>query len=281
MPERVDVILSALTSLGAEIISNTTPLTQNEGLAEVNCSFCTMPYEGDICSTCGSKQTHIWSYCNDKDGDTTYMTPYTKEIVKRASAMAKASVANVRGFTFVLTRPPGHHACGEKRLGFCHHNFAIDALDAAHALGKKALILDIDAHHGDGTEAEIMERSYGSYVSLHAFGKNIYPGTGGSSSERILNIPLAPETGDREWLGAYDAQAAPWIAGYAPDILILSAGFDAHAEDSLVPLRLSTEAYAGLSRRLKDLGIPILSVLEGGYCLSVLADCACALVSAF
>ncbi len=195
--------------------------------------------------------------------------------------MTKASVASVRGFTFVLTRPPGHHACEGKRLGFCHHNFAIDALDTAHELGKKAIILDIDAHHGDGTEAELLKRSYGHYISLHAFGKNIYPGTGGSSSDRILNIPLAPETGDIEWLGAYDAQAAPWIAREAPDIVILSAGFDAHAEDSLVPLRLSTDAYTGLSRRLKALGIPVLAVLEGGYCLSVLADCAHALVSAF
>jgi acetoin utilization deacetylase AcuC-like enzyme len=221
-----------------------------------------MPLKGERCSTCGSQKTNMWAYCNDKDGDTTYTTPYTKEIVKRASEMATASVACVKGFTFGLTRPPGQHACSGKRLGFCHHNFAIDVLDSAHALGKTAVILDIDDHHGDGTEEELLKRPYGSYISLHGFGKNIYPGTGATSSERILNIPLPVETTDAEWLSAYDAHATPWIMGAAPDMIILSAGFDAHADDTLAPLRLSTHAYTGLSKRLKCLGIPILAVLR-------------------
>lgn len=223
----------------------------------------------------------MWTYCQDKDGDTTYMTPYTKEIVERAGQMTKDAVASVKGFTFILTRPPGHHACSGKRLGFCHHNFAIDALDAANALGKTAVILDIDAHHGDGTEEELLKRPYGSYVSLHAFGKNIYPGTGATSSDRVLNILLGSTTGDAEWLSAYDAQVTPWITSAAPDIIILSAGFDAHAEDTLIPLQLTSVAYRELSKRLKSLGIPVIAVLEGGYHLPVLADCAEALVSAF
>jgi acetoin utilization deacetylase AcuC-like enzyme len=281
-PARVEVILRALVRLGFKCFENTTPLTRTEHLDKLNCSFCTMPLEGERCFTCGSPKTHMWSYCRDKDGDTTYMTPYTNEIVQRASEMVKAAVVSgVKGFTFVLTRPPGHHACSGKRMGFCHHNFAIDVLDSARALGKTAVILDIDAHHGDGTEEELLKRSYGSYISLHGFGKHIYPGTGATSSERILNIPLPAETTDADWLSAYDVQANPWILGVAPDMIILSAGFDAHAEDIIAPLRLSTYAYTGLSQRLKSLGIPVLAVLEGGYHIPVLADCAVALVSAF
>jgi acetoin utilization deacetylase AcuC-like enzyme len=180
----------------------------------------------------------------------------------------------------MLTRPPGHHACSGKRVGFCHRNFAIDALKTAFDIGKNALILDIDAHHGDGTEKEILSLGYGHYCSLHAFGPNIYPGTGFTSSERCLNIPLAPSTGDSEWMIALDG-AASWIKKQVPDLIILSCGFDAHAEDSLVPLKITEQSFKYCSKMLKDFGVPIVSILEGGYQLDVLGPCVSAVLSAF
>lgn len=183
--------------------------------------------------------------------------------------------------TFALTRPPGHHACSGKRVGFCHRNFAIEALDVAQRLEKTALILDIDAHHGDGTEAEIKKRGYGYYCSLHAFGPNIYPGTGSSSTDQCLNISLSPETGDMEWTSALTAFAGPWIRSVQPDVIILSCGFDAHANDSLVPLYLTSEAYKSCSKFLKGLNVPILAILEGGYNTPVLGPCVSAILSSY
>ena len=181
---------------------------------------------------------------------------------------------------FLLTRPPGHHACSGKRVGFCHRNFAIDALNTAFAIGKNAMILDIDAHHGDGTEKEILSLGYGFYCSLHAFGPNIYPGTGFTSSERCLNFPLAPSTGDAEWMKTLDV-AASWIKKQAPDLIILSCGFDAHAEDSLVPLKITEQSFKHCSGVLKNFGVPIVAILEGGYQLNVLGPCVSAVLSAF
>ena len=183
--------------------------------------------------------------------------------------------------TFALTRPPGHHACSGKRLGFCHRNFAIDALEVAHRLGKTALILDIDAHHGDGTEAEIKKRGYGYYCSLHAFGPNIYPGTGSSSTDQCLNIPLAAASEDVDWISALTAFAGPWIRSKEPDMIILSCGFDAHADDSLVPLHVTSESYKSCSQFLKKLNVPVLAILEGGYHLPVLGPCVSAILSSY
>lgn len=217
---------------------------------------------------CYSKQTHKWNYVNDVDGDTTYQSAYTEEIVFRASQIVKESVTkllnkNLR-LMFCLTRPPGHHSCENRRTGFCHKNFAIDALDHLYKLGKNALILDIDAHHGDGSEEEILKRDYGNYISIHGYGKNIYPGTGNSTNDKCLNLPLNLNATDNEWFQAYN-EAEQKIQEVKPDIIILSCGFDGYYKDQIAPLKLSETFYGEFGRRLAALNIPVLSILEGGY----------------
>jgi len=228
--------------------------------------------------------TDIWSYVQDKDGDTTYQTPYTALIVERAAQMVRQHMVEIcKGlgrFRFILSRPPGHHACTDTRVGFCHHNFAIDALDTAFRKGKRAVILDIDAHHGDGTETEIRRRGYGNYCSIHAFGPTIYPGTGLESDDVALNLPLPAKSGDAEWCAAL-AIAITWIKKKKVDLVILSCGFDGHTEDTVVPLHLTSQAYRSCSMALHSLALPVLAILEGGYHIPVLGECVDAILSRF
>lgn len=237
------------------------------------------------CPICESKQTHEWEYTEDVKGDTTFETPYTSMVIQRARRMIleTAQEAMKRNFTLCLSRPPGHHSCSDKkRKGFCHANFVIDALDYFHNRGLKVVIIDIDAHHGDGTEHDVLERNYGYYTSIHGFGPNVYPGTGNScESERILNIPLEKDANTERWLSVWREKCIPFVMSKMPDILLLSCGLDAHEEDVLAPLKLTTSCFTEISKDLKTFQVPIFAVLEGGYCLPVLGDCVCEILSAF
>lgn len=290
-PERVKVIvdhLRATEGIDWHILNRTVVKKTWSHYPPLNCSACTSPLDKGqiICPICFSTNTYAWNYVGDKQGDTTYQTPYTAVIVERAAQIVKNEmkrICSMRGasMTFALTRPPGHHACSGRRVGFCHRNFAIDALEVAHRLGKTALILDIDAHHGNGTETEIKKRGYGYYCSLHAFGPNIYPGTGSYSTDQCLNIALAPASQDVDWTSALTAFAGPWIRSKEPDVIILSCGFDAHTDDSLVPLHVTSESYKSCSQFLKKLNVPVLAILEGGYHLPVLGSCVSAILSSY
>jgi acetoin utilization deacetylase AcuC-like enzyme len=290
-PERVDTIIAHLRDLrGIEWRVASDAVMKQTWPYEIvrNCSTCTFPLSASLatCTMCGNDKSHDWNYVQDKEGDTTYQTPYSAEIVDRASRMVTREMdmlcdSGTATLTFALTRPPGHHACSSRRVGFCLRNFAIDALDTAAARGKRALILDIDAHHGDGTEKEIHSRSFGHYCSLHAFGLNIYPGTGAESSERCLNIPLLASTGDSEWIAAFSGQAMPWIRTVDPSVIILSCGLDAHDADTLVPLHLTERSFAHCAIQLRSLGIPVLAILEGGYHVPVLGSCIKEIITPF
>jgi acetoin utilization deacetylase AcuC-like enzyme len=288
-PDRVDAIVNYLwekSYIDWDIMEEPLPTISHSRATQRNCSACTSPLRSNLCDICGSMTKDIWSYVQDKDGDTTYQTPYTDLIVERARCLVTRHMAQLchgpgsREFRFILTRPPGHHACRDYRIGFCHHNFAIDALDIAFAAGKKAIILDIDAHHGDGTEAEIRLRNYGYYCSIHAFGPNIYPGTGMVSDDAALNLHLPSSSGDAEWC-AMMSLATSWIKDKAADIVILSCGFDGHAADTIVPLHLTLQAYRSCSMALYSLGLPVLAILEGGYHIPVLGECVEAILSRF
>ena len=288
-PDRVDAIVDYLWKkcyIDWDILEDPLPVIPHSSELR-NCSACTSPLNGsDFCEICYSVTKDVWSYVQDKEGDTTYQTPYTALIVERASQLVKTHVVNLcqgkgsREFRFILSRPPGHHACSDHRVGFCHRNFAIDALDTAYAAGKRAVILDIDAHHGDGTEAEIRLRNYGNYCSIHAFGPNIYPGTGMVSDDVALNLHLPASSGDAEWC-AMMSLATSWIKEKSAELVILSCGFDGHAADTIVPLHLTVQSYRSCSMALYSLGIPVLAILEGGYHIPVLGECVEAILSRF
>jgi acetoin utilization deacetylase AcuC-like enzyme len=236
---------------------------------------------------CGNKSKSEWCYVNQIDGDTTYISPHTQNVIKRMSYMIKEAIKQQmiikNNFTMCLTRPPGHHACTNHIAGFCHKNFAIEALDyLTNTYNKKCLILDIDAHYGDGTVEELMKRDYGKYVSIHGFGKNIYPGTGDYLiSDRICSLPLPSNATSEVWLNKFKTEGMKFIVESGCEMIILSAGFDGHKDDRIAPLNLDTELYYTFGKYLKEIKLPVLGVLEGGYELSVLGKSVSALINGF
>ena len=213
------------------------------------------------------------------DGDS-YYTDNTREICVRVGIMLGEAVEMIiKGMScgFVLCRPPGHHASKVSGpRGFCHINNVWLAVEKLVERGVKSIgILDWDVHHGDGTEECV--RAFSDFervrfVSMHAFGKGIYPGTGASCHDKnILNIALPKGTKTAPYIQKFRNLALPFLE--KPDVLIVSAGYDAHMKDPMKLMRLDTAAYKTMSEALKGIGCPVLFVLEGGYCPSTLAEC--------
>jgi acetoin utilization deacetylase AcuC-like enzyme len=186
---------------------------------------------------------------------------------------------------FAAVRPPGHHAERDRAMGFClFNNVAVAARYAQRKHGvARVLIVDWDVHHGNGTQHVFEDDPSVLYCSLHQW--PLYPGTG-AASERgsgagegfTLNLPLPPGSGDADWLGAFDRALIPAADSFRPDLVLVSAGFDAHRDDPLAGTRLSEAGFAALTHRVCDLarrhcGGRLVSMLEGGYHLRALADC--------
>ncbi|MHC4547911.1 MAG: histone deacetylase family protein [Planctomycetota bacterium] len=172
---------------------------------------------------------------------------------------------------FACVRPPGHHACRARAMGFCLFNHVAVLARFLQARGRRVCVVDWDVHHGNGTQDILWDVPEIGYCSLHQYPH--YPGTGApdeSGAGNILNIPMEPGSDGARYLTAFEDEVLPWLDARAPDVVCLSAGFDAHAHDPLAEMRLTAEDYAALTRRL--LGRPLLSVLEGGYDLEGLAD---------
>ena len=215
------------------------------------------------------------------DNGDTYCTEYTPILLKRGRQMIEEAVYEIAiGSTdcaFVCIRPPGHHANSKGvSSGFCHQNntwIAIDQLrlNGFHSIG----IFDWDAHHGDGTEdcVRVGGDPLIRFVSMHAYGPNVYPGTGLHSTDRILNIPLPVGTDSETYVGHFHEKVLPFLKEGAPDVLIVSAGYDGHKKDPMALLQLRENTYTHMSHQLKDFDCPILFLLEGGYNPKVLASC--------
>ena len=175
---------------------------------------------------------------------------------------------------FALVRPPGHHATPRTAMGFCLvNNVAVAArhMQAEHGVGRVAIV-DFDVHHGNGTQDVFEHDGSVLYVSLHQFG--IYPGTGaaGEGGATTVNVPLAAGCGDREWLDAFDRYVEPAVTEFEPELLLVSAGFDAHEGEDLylVDQRVTDDGFRQLARRCASFAPRVAAVLEGGYNLETL-----------
>jgi acetoin utilization deacetylase AcuC-like enzyme len=185
---------------------------------------------------------------------------------------------------FAAIRPPGHHAEPGRAMGFClFANVAIAAryLQRQHGIGRVAIV-DFDVHHGNGTQAAFQSDLSVLFISLHQHPDTCYPGTGydweigiGPGRGFTLNIPLQPGGGDEVYIPAFDDRVLPRLDQFKPDILLLSAGFDAHRDDPLASMQMSDEGFAQITKKLVTFADSrcagrIVSALEGGYDLRAL-----------
>jgi acetoin utilization deacetylase AcuC-like enzyme len=213
----------------------------------------------------------------------TWMSPGTLEAALRAVGGACAAVDLVVGGgarnAFVGLRPPGHHAERETTMGFClFGNVAIAAKRAldVHGLSRVAVV-DFDVHHGNGTQDLLWDEARALVVTSQQM--PLWPGTGDPSETgahgQVVNVPLAPGTGGAEMRAAYEAKVFPRLDAFQPQLVLISAGFDAHAADPLAELNWVEDDYAWLTGRLCDVADAhakgrVVSVLEGGYDLGAL-----------
>ena len=215
----------------------------------------------------------------------TFLSPGSLNAALRAvggiCAAVDAVLTGEAKTAFVAGRPPGHHAERDIAMGFCL--FGTVAIGAKRALDqhglKRVAIVDFDVHHGNGTQDLLWDEGRCLFISSHQM--PLYPGTGKPEEKgahgQIMNLPLRSGSGGKEMRGLYERVVFPALADWGPELVLISAGFDAHADDPLAGLEWQAEDYAWLTRHLCDFaGGRVVSTLEGGYDLEALAACVAA-----
>jgi len=241
------------------------------------------------CSNCNIQlsESNIYAHI---DSDTYFTSDTTKIIFEGIAVldqMVKQIVSQEIKYGFALIRPPGHHCCN-KASGFCICNNAVVVTRIAQEAGlSKVLILDIDFHHGDGTQSLITDKNLTAcqisnthLISIHGFGPGIYPGTGSEleSTENVLNIPIHIDKATKSRIFAnddfyqdiIDTRVKPYIENFDPDLIVVSLGVDAHRDDTLEGLNITNETYIHIASTLKNFTKPIIFVLEGGYNVNII-----------
>ncbi len=269
-PERVDRLMAAERGLsGLAVERRESPMGDEADVLRCHPA-------GYLARVKAAVPTEGWAQL---DADT-FLSPGSFDAAMRAvggiCAAVDAVLSGEAKTGFVAGRPPGHHAERDVAMGFClFGTVAIGAKRALdhHGLGRVAIV-DFDVHHGNGTQDLLWDEGRCLFISSHQM--PLYPGTGKPEERgahgQILNLPLRAGSGGKEMRALYERVVFPALAAWGPELLLISAGFDAHANDPLAGLEWQAEDYAWLTRRLCDFaGGRVVSTLEGGYDLDALA----------
>jgi acetoin utilization deacetylase AcuC-like enzyme len=270
-PARITAIEDQLiaSGVGQYLTRYEAPLATDEQLARV--------HPPDYVRAIRDAAPHAGTVHLDPD---TAMNPWTLQAALRAAGAAVLAVDLVLEkkvtSAFCAVRPPGHHACRARPMGFCiFNNVAVAARHALHQHGlERVAIIDFDVHHGNGTE-DIFEGD-DNVLMASTFQHPFYPYSGTDDPARnMVNVPLAAGAGSREFREAVREAWIPALHDFSPQLIVFSAGFDAHAEDEMAMLRFSDADYAWVTEQLKAVadkhaGGRMVSMLEGGYALSAL-----------
>lgn len=271
-PERQAAVLAAVTALGL-------PMAEAPEAGDADLAPCHPPAWIAALAAAEPAQGAV---ALDPD---TWLSPGSLEAARRAAGGALAAVDAVMGgrarAAFVAMRPPGHHALAARAMGFClFANIALAAKAALdrHGAGRVAIV-DFDVHHGNGTEALVEDDPRILFCSTHQF--PFWPGTGAASHEgphgTVVNVPLRAGTDGAGFRAAVAERILPRVAAHRPDLILISAGFDAHRDDPLGGLRLETSDFAWITAELRLLADRhaqgrVVSCLEGGYDLDALRE---------
>ena len=281
-PGRLQAVLDALEEVAFD--RREAPMADRDAIARVHPRNYIDALEPAFAETSGARVR--------LDPDT-YISSGSREAIYRAAGACVGAVDAVMSgeadMAFCAVRPPGHHAEPISPMGFCiFNNVAIGALHAleAHGLSRVAVV-DFDVHHGNGTQTVAEGEPRLMFASTHQ--APLYPGTGARNDTgvdgNVVNAPLPAGAGSSAWRRAMEERVLPALDAFAPELILVSAGFDAHKADPLAQMELETEDFAWAGRRLKELALhhckgKLVSTLEGGYDLGALAGSAAAYLAA-